>query len=267
MGRKKMAGLFKKKNVYHIDKYIGGKRVCKSTGTDNLVEAEKFLIRLMEEVRNAGVYGIRPKRTFSEAVAKYLIYKQDKRSIDSDISRLNILLPMLGKYTLEELHMGTLQLWVDKRKTGGVKNNTINHGLKVVRQILNLAATKWIDEYGLTWLLSASKVKLLPLNDKAQPTVLSWEMQRQLFNCLPPHIRDMALFAVNTSCRDQEICNLRWEWEYQIEGGDIFVFIIPKEFVKNNKDRLVVLNKVARNVVNARRNIHPEYVSSESPYS
>ncbi len=87
-------------------------------------------------------------------------------------------------------------------------------------------------------------------------------MQRQLFNCLPSHIHDMALFAVNTGCRDQVICHLRWEWEYQIEGSDSFVFIIPKEFMKNNKDRLVVLIKVARKVVNGRRNIHPKYVFS-----
>ena len=37
----------------------------------------------------------------------------------------------------------------------------------------------------------------------------------------------MALFAVNTGCRDQEICGLRWEWESPIEKES--VFIIPAE--------------------------------------
>ncbi len=32
--------------------------------------------------------------------------------------------------------------------------------------------------------------------------------------------------------------------------------------MKNNRDRLVVLNKIARDVVNSRRNIHHEYVFS-----
>jgi len=262
MGRKKIAGLFKKKDIYHIDKYLGGKRVCKSTGTANLVEAEKFLIKLMEDTRQAEVYGIRPKRTLNEAAGKYLDYKQDKRSIDSDKSRLNMLLPMLGEYYLDELHMGTLQLWVDKRKKDGVKNNTINHGLKVIRQIVNCAASEWIDEFGLTWLLSAPKIKLLPLTDKAPAYPLSWAEQRSLFNLLPAHIHDMALFAVNTGCRDQEICHLRWDWEYEIEDTDLTVFIIPEEFVKNKKPRLVVLNTVARNVINARRGVHPEHVFS-----
>lgn len=262
MGRKLMAGLFKKKAIYHIDKHIGGKRVCKTTGSSSVVEAEQFLVRLMEETRNAQVYGIRPRRTLNEAAAKYLEYKQDKRSIKSDESRLNMLLPILGNYYLDELHMGTLQLWIDARKKGGVKNNTINHGLKVIRQITNIAASEWIDEHGLTWLFSAPKVKLLPLTDKTPPYPLSWVEQRVLFNLLPDHLQEMALFAVNTGCRDQEICQLRWEWEYEIEGTDLFVFIIPGAFVKNNKPRLVVLNHVAKNVVNARRGIHAVYVFS-----
>ncbi len=262
MGRKKIAGLFKKKDIWHIDKHIGGKRVCKSTGTSDLAEAEKFLIRLMEESRQAQIYGVRPSRKFKEAVARYLIDKQHKRSIESDKSRLNMLMPMLGEKYLDELHMGTLQKWIDHRRAHGNKANTINHGLKVVRQILNLAATEWIDEYGLTWLLAAPKIKLLPLDDKADPYPLTWDEQRRLFNLLPPHLNDMALFAVNTGCRDQEICNLRWEWEVNVPEMGISVFIIPKGFVKNKQDRLVVLNQVARKVVDSRRGIHSEYVFS-----
>ena len=35
----------------------------------------------------------------------------------------------------------------------------------------------------------------------------------------------MTLFAVNTGCRDQEICQLRWEWEINIpELPHILVF-------------------------------------------
>jgi len=262
MGRKKIAGLFKKKDIWHIDKHIGGKRVCRSTGTSRLVEAEQFLINLMEETRQAQVYGIRPKRTFKEAAARYVIDKQHKRSIDSDVSRLNMLMPLLGNKYLDELHMGTLQKWIDHRRTQKVKSNTINHGLKVVRQILNLAASEWIDEHGLTWLLAAPKVKLLPLDDKAEPYPLTWDEQRRLFNLLPAHLHDMALFAVNTGCRDQEICNLRWDWEVKVPEMGISVFIIPKGFVKNKQDRLVVLNQVARKVVDSRRGTHLEYVFS-----
>lgn len=40
----------------------------------------------------------------------------------------------------------------------------------------------------------------------------------------------------------------------------ISVFVIPKEFVKNEYDRLVVLNQTAKEVVESVRGEHPVYV-------
>lgn len=127
-----------------------------------------------------------------------------------------------------------------------------------MRHILNLAASEWMDEYGLTWLLTAPKIKLLSEPDLRKPYPLSWEEQSRLLSELPYHLQQMTLFAVNTGCRDQEICNLRWEWEASIP--DFTVFIIPAKFVKNRDDRLVILNDVAKNVIEQMRGQHSEYV-------
>ncbi|HWV80766.1 MAG TPA: tyrosine-type recombinase/integrase, partial [Hyphomicrobiaceae bacterium] len=70
----------------------------------------------------------------------------------------------------------------------------------------------------------------------------------------------MALFAVNTGCRDQEVCALRWEWEVRVPELGISVFIIPGSQVKNGDERLVVLNAVARSVIEARRGHGGEHV-------
>jgi len=70
----------------------------------------------------------------------------------------------------------------------------------------------------------------------------------------------MALFKVNTGCREQEVCSLCWDWEVKVPELDTSVFIIPNEFVKNGEDRLVVLNRVASSVVKGQRGQHPEYV-------
>lgn len=40
------------------------------------------------------------------------------------------------------------------------------------------------------------------------------------------------------------------------------VFIVPGDRVKNGEDRLIMLNRVARSVVEARRGIHPRFVYS-----
>lgn len=77
--------------------------------------------------------------------------------------------------------------------------------MKVVRRILNLASSEWMDEFGLTWLANPAKIKLLPEHDLRKPYPLNWDKQHRLFDQLPLHLEKMALFAVNTGCRDQEI--------------------------------------------------------------
>jgi integrase len=66
----------------------------------------------------------------------------------------------------------------------------------------------------------------------------------------------MALFAVNTGCRDAEICSLQWDWEVDVPELGTSIFIIPRSQVKNGDERVVVLNRIARSVVSARRGQH-----------
>ena len=117
-----------------------------------------------------------------------------------------------------------------------------------------------VDEYGMTWLQSAPRIKLLSDNNKRKPYPLSWDEQQRLFSSLPNHLFDMALFAVNTGCRDAEICNLRWEWYVAVPALNSGVFIIPGEYVKNGDERLVVLNSIAHDIVSNRRGRSTEYV-------
>ncbi len=260
MGRKKTPGLVKRIGIWHIDKQISGRRICQSTGTAHLEEAERFLARLTEETRQAQIYGVRPERTFEQAAAKFVLENQHKRSLGSDIGRLKLLIPWIGDVALHKIHMGTLQPWIEHRRQEGAAVGTINHGLKIVRRNLNLASTEWVDEYGMTWLQTAPKIKLLPDTHKRQPYPLSWDEQDRLFKDLPIHLAQMALFAVNTGCRDGEICKLRWEWEIKVPELGTTVFMIPGQYVKNGDERLVVINRIAGSVVDAQRGHHPTHV-------
>ena len=76
-----------------------------------------------------------------------------------------------------------------------------------------------------------------------------------MFRELPDYLAEMALFAVNTGCRDGEVCSLRWDWEVAVPELGTTVFIIPGSSVKNGDDRLVVLNRVALSVIEGRRGI------------
>lgn len=218
------------------------------------------MIRKLEVIRQATVYGVRPKRIFRDAALKFVEENSHKASLYDDICTIKKLDPFIGQLNLEAIHMGSLQEFILARQQKGLKTRTINYGLQLVRHILNLAACEWLDEHGLTWLAVAPKIKLFPEMDKRKPYPLNWEEQERLFKELPPHLHKMALFAVNTGCRDTEICRLRWSWEVPVLGLGYSVFIIPSEHVKNREERLVVLNSVARSVIDAVRGQHPEYV-------
>ncbi len=257
--QKRTPGLIKRGDTWHVDKQIGGRRLCESTGTGDHAEAERYLARRIEEIRQAEVYGIRPKRTFRQAATKHLNESQ-KATLADDAKWLKQLDAYIGNLPLDSVHMGTLGVFIEARRGHGVKTRTINQALKVVRHILNLAAGEWLDEYGLTWLANAPKIKLLPEHDLRKPYPLSWEEQNKLLKELPAHLARICLLKVNTGCREAEICGLHWDWEIPVPELDTCVFIIPAHAVKNRTERLVVLNSVAQSIIESVRGEHPQYV-------
>jgi len=183
-----------------------------------------------------------------------------KRSIADDASRLKGLIPFIGGMPLHQIHDGTLSPYIDDCIAKGLKKKTINNGLEVVRRILNRAARKWRDEHGLTWLETSPLLSMLEVDDARRPYPLSWDEQQSLLRNLPDHLSRMTLFKVNTGTREQEVCQLRWDWEIQIPELSTSVFLVPAHVVKNKEDRLVVLNPIARSLVEAQRDVHPSRV-------
>ncbi len=181
-------------------------------------------------------------------------------SIADSALHLKQLDPFIGDLLLEQVHIGSLQPFIDARKKQGRKTKTINLALSIVRRILNLAARLWRFENGKTWLDTPPLIQLLPVLDATKPHPLSWDEQDRLFEKLPKHLLNMCLYKVNVGCREQEVCQLRWNWEVSIPELNTSVFILPKEIIKNREDRLVVLNSVAKSVIEKVRGIHPEFV-------
>jgi hypothetical protein len=130
MGRKQIPGLFKRAGIWHIDKRIHGRRVCQSTGSASLAEAERYLARLMEESRQAQIYRVRPTRTFEQAAAKFVIENQHKRSIEDDVSRLKGLMPWIGHIPLDKMHMGTYSLGLSTGKSAAFQRGLSIRGFR-----------------------------------------------------------------------------------------------------------------------------------------
>ena len=78
-------------------------------------------------------------------------------------------------------------------------------------------------------LAHAPKVKLFREDDKRPPYPFSPAEQVRLFHELPSHLTKMALFKVNTGCLEQEICNLRWDWEVPVTELNTSVFVTSQK--------------------------------------
>jgi len=269
MGRKTSPGLYQRDGIWHIDKRIKGHgRLCESTGTGEQEEAERYLRLRLTEIREATVYGVRPRRLFREAATRYLLDNQDMPSIGDTAMHLKQLDPFIGELPLGRVHDATLRQFVTARQRQKVSNRTINIALQRVVRILRLAATVWRDEHEMTWLDRAPHITMLSETSRRSAYPLSWEEQGYLLRALPAHLGKMALYKMNSGCREQEVCRLRWDWEVQVPELSTSVFLIPLDFggrrpnsgVKNREDRLVLLNDVAKSVIEAQRGVHDVWV-------
>jgi integrase len=265
MGTQRKSGLTKRGGFWHIYKMLQGEPFYESTGTGNFRQAQKYLAKRVIELRNVRLLGARELRPFRTAAARFLQEYQHNRRIQDDALHLKLLDRYIGDLDLKQVHMGSLQDFIAQRRRDGVKTKTINAALAVVRRVLNLAASEWMDGRGNKWLETAPRIKLFPVRDARSPYPLTREEERLLFRELPEHLARMALFKVNTGTREQEVCGLKWDYEVKVPELDTSVFLIPRDHVKNGEERLVVLNRFAKSVIESVRGMHPEYVFVYAP--
>lgn len=232
-------------------------------------EAEQILLARVVEAQVARTAGSDHRRTFRDAATRYLKEYAQQPSIWHTAIYLKQLDPYIGELYLDEVDDEALQPYIEDRLELGRAPRTINIALQRVVRVLNVCARKWRDETRKPWLRVVPMIEMLSEKSRRQPYPLSWEEQALLFKELPDHLLAMALYKVNTGCREQEVCKLRWDWEIKVpELNDASVFLIPAEFggrfddsgVKNREERLVVLNDVARSVIRKQRGLDPVWV-------
>ena len=132
MGRPE-SGIYRdKQGNWCVDKVYAGTRLRRRFGQD-LEEAQNWLIRELDQRRQAKLFGVRRKWTFDEASAKYVLDHQDKVSLETDIYMLEALMPFIGKLALDRIHDGTLAPFVAHRIAKGRSHKTVNSGLALTR--------------------------------------------------------------------------------------------------------------------------------------
>ncbi len=278
MARKTITGLYQKNGLWYVDKVFRGQRIQESTGTSERQEAEQYLIHRLEQLRQEKIYGVRRVRTWEDAATRFLVEYKDQPSIGLSATYLEQLHPYIGHLPVTHINDTTLAPFIkDKQKStvlenGKVKppvsNRTINIALQRVVRVLNLCARKWRDDEMRPWLDTVPMITMMDEKTSRKPYPMSWEEQSILFAELPAHLQTMALFKVNTGCREQEVCKLRWDWEIAVPELGTSVFLIPANFggrhekagVKNGDERLVILNSVAKSIIDKQRGQSKEWV-------
>ncbi len=274
MAQKAISGLQQMPSgIWKIDKKYRGERIQESTGTRDRAEAEQYLIHLLEKRRERKIYGVRDVRTWREASIKFLMEVKDQPSIHISATYMAQLDPFIGDMPITHIDDDALAPYIKSKlnplKGRAVTNRTVNIALQRVIRVLNLCARKWRDEQKRPWLDTVPMISLLDERTSARkPYPLSWEEQTILFSELPEHLQIMGMFKVNTGCREQEVCKLQWDWEIAVPELGTSVFLIPAGFggrsekagVKNRDERLVVLNDVAKSIIEKQRGQHAKHV-------
>ncbi len=124
MGRAQTGIHQDKQGFWCVDRIYKGSRL--RNRFESFEEAESWLIFQLDQLRQIHLFGIRPRKTFDEAAAKYLLDHQEKVSLSQDIYLLERLVPFIGKLTLDQIHDGTLAPYIKDRKTRGLAHKTIN---------------------------------------------------------------------------------------------------------------------------------------------
>tara|TARA_R110002096_G_scaffold422357_1_gene628790 strand:- start:39 stop:1190 length:1152 start_codon:yes stop_codon:yes gene_type:complete len=260
-----MPGLRQKGGIWQIEKrcrFAPGGWLRESTGTPSRSEAEQILIRRLAELEEESQRHEAAIFTFEEAALRYLTEIAHKSCADTYAMHLDKLFPFIGKMPVAHIHDGTVLPFIEHERQRGLAPKSINNALGIVATVLNRAARVWRDDNGRPWLRQApAKISRLSIKgQQAKAYPLSWAEQDRLLQYLPRHLADAVLFAVNTGCREQEVCQLQWQWEVAIPGMQTSVFILPASVTKTRTERVVVLNTIASRVIESRRGKHRERV-------
>lgn len=271
-------GLIWRGNKIHIHTEVGGEELRGTTKTDQVKKAQVFLENKKVELRerqdrmkymkqnNLAVPPEMLGKTYEDAVK--LFFKKTNHKAQAVekrmIEKMKWCLPL--ETPINDIHHSSIEPFIDKMKELGRKAKTINHYINLVGNILNTAMKK--EENGVPWRnrqhnFEVEKVKhnVNPAMDVREGYVLSWKEQDRLLNALPGHVRDAALYSLNTGARTCEITELRWSWEILFPKPlNIKAFRIPGEYHKNKKPKLVVLNSIAKEIIERNRGKHPEFV-------
>ena len=223
-----------------------GQRIRQSAGTGNRSEAEALLAKLKLEAFRESNFGIKPQRSWQEAVVRYLLSKQHLRSF-ADVRRIcRRLDPYLGPLQLREITGDVIWQITQGELKRGNQPATVNRYLATIRNLLRIARDEW------QWIEIIPKIRLLS-GEVERDRWLTQEEADRVIAAAAPHLQALIRFALATGCRAREITGLEWN------RVDLQRCTAWLDQTKNGTPRGVPLNRDAVDVLAAERGKHPVF--------
>jgi integrase len=242
--------LRKRGSIWWIDITTpSGGRVRRSTETENKQEAQELHDKLKSECWRVQKLGDRPKRTWNQAVVRWLKETSHKATHEDDKAKLRWLDPYLNGKRLDDINRTMIDTITQAKLATGVTNATVNRMLALVRAILRRCERDW------EWIDRAPAIRLLKEPVKRIRYLTRDEADR-LLKELPEHLRYMAQFALATGLRAANIFNLRWD---QVDLDRRMAWVHPDE-AKARRAIPVPLNGEAMAVLQKQLGQHRERV-------
>lgn len=180
-----------------------GRRIRQSAGTESREEAQALLAKLTLDAYRAAHFGIKPERSWQEAVVRYLSIKARLRSY-ADVQRICRHLHLyLGDLNLSQITGDVVWQVIQGEMKKGNKPATINRYLALIRSLLRMARDEW------QWIDNMPKIRLLS-GEVERDRWLTREEAERLIRACPDHLAALVRFALATGCRAREITGLEW---------------------------------------------------------
>lgn len=247
--------LYRRGEVYWVS-FTGpdGRRVQRSTRTKERLKAQELHDKWKADVWRVVKLGEKPRRTWQEAVVRWLRETCHKASHKDDKLHLKWLDRHLRGRYLDEITRDVVDQITTARVAEGVANATVNRVLEVLRAVLRRAAYEW------EWLERVPKVRLLP-EPKRRIRYLTHEEADRLLAKLPQHTEEMARFTLATGLRERNVAHLEWS-QVDLERRHVW---IHADQAKARKPIAVPLNADAVLVLRRQQGKHPTRVFTYQP--
>ncbi len=196
--------LYKRKNssYWWLKVTISGRTIQRSTGTSDKIKAQEYHDTLKAQLWQQERLGVKPIRSWREAVVRWLIETSDKATHLEDKRKLAWMHQYLGDLMLDDITQDVIDK-IRSVKLNEVSKATTNRYLALIRSILIRSQDEW------EWMDKVPKIRLFKESNSRERSLTTDQFQA-LMRELPAHQKETVMFALATGLRQRNVLELEW---------------------------------------------------------